>query len=313
MIDLIIPYYNNPEGLLNTLNSIDQSIFKVTIIDDHSTKLPLLPLNAAQYFRLNKNHGPATARQLGINKTSNPYITFIDSGDTFISFEVQHEMMAAIIKNPNANIISFPFFYKGEITKETDNKTPGKIYKREFLDKYNITFMTELFTMNEDIGFNRACRYCAEFENQPLLFINLPVIKCALEENSLTQKNNQEFFYKNQTYGLAVNAIHAINILKKNNINTAIEINQIAIALYYWFLRTIVERPQYIQDAWSGARVFYTELQNEIVPSNLALGNPEIKRCLQYNGKVHFPINILRFAHDIQQYEEIPKNYLGGD
>ena len=50
MVDLIIPYYNNRLGLLNTLNSINQNLFKVTVIDDHSKETPIFPLNAAQLF-----------------------------------------------------------------------------------------------------------------------------------------------------------------------------------------------------------------------------------------------------------------------
>ena len=37
MIDLIIPYYNNPDGLIHTLDSINKDIFYVTVIDDGSS------------------------------------------------------------------------------------------------------------------------------------------------------------------------------------------------------------------------------------------------------------------------------------
>ena len=43
------------------------------------------------------------------------------------------------------------------------------------------------------------------------------------------------------------------------------------------------------------------------------LGNPKIKQCLAYRNKINFPINILRFAHDIQLFNEVPKQYIGGD
>jgi hypothetical protein len=48
----------------------------------------------------------------------------------------------------------------------------GKVYKREFINKYGITFTPESSYMNEDIGFNRACRLCGK-----MTFINLPVIE----------------------------------------------------------------------------------------------------------------------------------------
>ena len=54
----------------------------------------------------------------------------------------------------------------------------------------------------------------------------------------------------------------------------------------------------------------YDIIKDEIIPNNLLLGNAKIKQCLLYRDKVNFPINILRFAHDIQLYDEVPKQYL---
>ena len=59
MLDIIIPVYNNPEGLRNTLNSINQEIYNditITIVDDCSSvkyKWPVL--------RMEKNSGPGAA------------------------------------------------------------------------------------------------------------------------------------------------------------------------------------------------------------------------------------------------------------
>ena len=310
MIDLIIPYYNNRIGLLNTLKSIDQSIFKVTIVDDHSTETPIFPLDNADYFRLNINSGPGVARQQGIEKTSNPYIMFLDTGDIFISHEVQKDIAGTIAANPNINIFSFSYYYKDEPTKETDNRLHGKVYKRDFLKKYGITFAAESSYLDEDIGFNRTCRYCTEAAAQPLLFFNSPVIKWIENSNSLTQKDNGIVLYRDQTRALSLTSLHTIDILRANDINPEIEINQIGIALYYWFIRTAAERKEYIQDAWSGARIFYTKLAQDIKPNHLALGNAYLKKCLQYRNQISFPINILRFADDIQKNEIIPDKYL---
>ena len=94
MIDLIIPYYNNRIGLLDTLKSVNTNIFKITIVDDHSTETPIIDNSVAQVFRINVNSGPGYARQLGINKTNNPYIMFIDTGDIFLSQEIQEYIKA---------------------------------------------------------------------------------------------------------------------------------------------------------------------------------------------------------------------------
>ena len=245
MIDLIIPYYNNPEGLRRTLDSINHNIFYITIIDDNSTQAPRNP-NADQVFRYNMNQGPGCARQWGINKTYNDWLMFLDTGDIFITDASQDKVVKAIKENPDANVISFAYIYKDGATKETDNRMHGKVYKRAFLEKYGITFAAESSYLNEDIGFNRTCRYCTEAAGAPVIFKEIPIIEWIKEENSLTQKDNGVVLYRDQTHALSLNAIHTIETLRANSINDEAEINQIAIALYYWFIRTAAERKEFI-------------------------------------------------------------------
>ena len=215
-----------------------------------------------------------------------------------------------IAMNPRANIISFPYYYKGESTKKTDNRMHGKIYKRAFLEKYGITFAPKSSYMDEDIGFNRTCRYCTEAENEPILYIDLPIIEWKYSADSLTQKDNGAALYRDQTRALSLVSIHTIETLRKNNISDKEEINQIALYLYYWFIRTAAERPEFLQEAWSGAKIFYDNYKNEIKPDHLTLGNAALKKSLQYKDKISFPINVLRFADDIWKNEIIPDKYL---
>jgi len=234
---------------------------------------------------------------------------FIDTGDIFISFEVQSKIVNTINENPDADVISFSYLYKNEILNNTSNRLHGKIYKRAFLEKYDITFAPESSYMNEDIGFNRTCRLCTD----NIVYIDLPVIQWIENEESLTEKDNKVTLYRDQTRALSLVSIHTVETCRKNGVNADIEINQIAISLYYWFIRTTVERPEYIEDAWKGAKIFYDCFQEEIDHNKLLLGNPHIKQCLSYRDKVKFPINILRFAHDIQTFNNVPNQYLGGD
>jgi len=54
----------------------------ITIIDDCSS---------VQYdvktIRMPQNGGPGAARQYGINHTIEPFIMFVDAGDTFVDFD----------------------------------------------------------------------------------------------------------------------------------------------------------------------------------------------------------------------------------
>lgn len=304
MIDLIIPYYNNIQGIGRTLESINKNLFYITIVDDHSDYQLWCPM-ANQVLRYNQNLGPGYARQWGIEKTNNPYIMFLDTGDIFTSFEAQQRIVDIIAANPNFNFISFPYFRDGQITKESDNRLHGKVYKRSFLEEFGITFAPESSYLDEDIGFNRTCKLCTEMQ-----FINLPVIEQIKESNSLTEKDNGAALYRDQTQALSLVSIHTVEICYKNNIDPSEEIHQIAVALYYWFIRTAAERPEFLQEAWAGAKIFYDRFRTDIQPNELLVGNVYIKKCLLYRQKLSFPINILRFADDIWKNEIIPNKYL---
>lgn len=305
MIDLIIPYYNNSSGLKQTLASITSDLFYITIVDDSSSVTPWRP-KVHQVLRYNKNHGPGYARQFGLDRTHNEWIMFIDTGDIFVSQTSFDEISSAIKENSEADIISFPYFYKEKTPNESSNRLHGKIYKRSFLEKFNITFPLETSYMNEDIGFNRACKLCTK----NIIYKNIPIIKWVNEENSLTNKNNNAVLYRDQTRALSLATIHVIDICNKNNISVEEEINQIAVALYYWFIRTAAERKEFIQDAWSGAKIFYDKFGNQIKQNQLVIGNVYLKKALQFRDKINFPINILRFVDEIQKNKIIPNKYL---
>lgn len=308
MIDLIIPYYNNPNGLLRTLQSIlFPDMFYTTIIDDHSLTFPMIyPHKVDQVFRYNTNRGPGCARQWGIEKTNNPWIMFIDTGDIFISRTSFDVINDALRKYPDADIISFPYYYKDKMTNGDDNRLHGKIYKRAFLEKYNITFSSESSYLNEDIGFNRTCNLCTT----NIIYQPIPIIRWVEEKNSLTQANGCVSLYRDQTKALSLVSIHTIETCRKNNVPYDTEINQIAIALYYWFLCTAVERPEFLQESWEGAKLFYDKYNEEIKPNNLILGHADLKKVMTYRTMLKFPINILRFANDIKLNDKVPNNYL---
>ena len=307
MIDLIIPYYNNPQGIMDTLKSINFNIFTVTIVDDGSNNYLPPTLFGAQVFRYNDNRGPGRARQWGVDHTYNPYIMFIDTGDIFISKEIQEEIPYII---DDAPVYMWSYYHGDKLTEFTDNRLHGKIYRRDFLKQYNITFCEESSYLNEDIGFNRTCRMITEAEQIPITKIEKPLIKQIIDKNSLTQKNNKEVLYRDQTRALSLVSIHTIETCRKNNIDASKELNQIAIALYYWFIRAAAERPEFLPEAWNGARIFYMKYKEAIAPNNLLIGNSQIKKCLEYREKIKFPVNILRFTHDILTYENLPDKYL---
>jgi len=212
--------------------------------------------------------GPGQARQQAIDNSTNDYITFIDAGDIFISQEVQVEMAQKVYENPDTNVFFWLYYYKDKLVTHANNRMHGKVYKRQFLEKYHVRFSPAGSRMNEDIGFNRACRIISREIEVPILQFDTPVIHWIYNENSLTQKDDQAALYRDQTMGLAINSINCIETCRRNGFDTRPEINQIAAHLYYWFIETLVHRPEFAQRSWDGARLFYLHYSRDIIVAN---------------------------------------------
>ena len=183
-IDVIIPAYNVPDNILfRCLASIAcqdiVSDLEVTIVDDASTEQnyaevakhfeDILKINILRY---DINGGPGVARQYGIDHTSNGYMTFIDADDTFNGAFALKALRNSIEMNNGMYIMSVGVFDEvheanlqpgdGPVLMPHDRDLIwmfGKLYKRSFIDRYNIRFH-ETSRANEDNGFNTLVRLC---------------------------------------------------------------------------------------------------------------------------------------------------------
>lgn len=94
----------------------------------------------------------------------------------------------------------------------------GKIYKTEFIKQYNISFNLQESYANEDIGFNNLCKLiCLQIYSdngiQTYLECEEPLIIWTYNPNSITRKNNHEFYFK-CNFELSKNIIYAIEEAK---------------------------------------------------------------------------------------------------
>ena len=175
MLDIIIPYYNDRDGLFKCLSSISAQTVKreflVTVVDDCSDESvddiidffkKWISLN---YIKLKTRHKyPGIVRQKGIDATSNEYIMFVDSDD-MLSNEAIDSAYAALEKSNSPFIQGF---FMQQIAEENGKRLiqrtneitwlHGNIYKRSFLVDHNIRFQSGY---NEDMPFNILCRFYA--------------------------------------------------------------------------------------------------------------------------------------------------------
>lgn len=242
IIDVIIPAYNVPDHILfRCLASIAcqdiASELEVTIVDDASTQQnyaeiiknfdSILKINLLRY---DINGGPGVARQYGIDHTSNGYITFIDADDTLNGAFALKALRNGIEMNNGLYHMCVGVF--DEVHEE--NLAPGdgpillahqqdmvwmfgKMYRRSFIDKYNIHFHATS-RANEDNGFNTLIRLCSNDQEQ-INFITAHVYYWHENPNSITRANDCQYSYgssdRDSFYGYVENMIFAIKEAKK--------------------------------------------------------------------------------------------------
>lgn len=292
MVDLIIPVYNNREGLVRSLMSIgtENIDLYVTIVDDCSNVSyqdiiemfqHIFPI---QYIRLEKNSGPGVAREEGLKHTKEPYLTFLDCGDTYTSPSfIQHQIRTAQ-ENPTCVFFSWAHnecFMNGDFqyVDAGHNRLHGKLYKRSFIDRYNIHFNINCPRINEDIAFNftarTIARYLEEINKEPYIYENPEAaVNWTFIGPSLVRANNFEYYYHHQNYGYAVNTEFALKLIEEAHVPKEFLAEDIAggmAFLYMGYLSTMGRRPEFERDALYGAAYYYKHIFIHWADDNLKL------------------------------------------
>ena len=244
-LEIIIPAYNAKDTIDKTLASISiqrfTSYFEVLIVNDNSDYDYSFYIDKyKKYFDireliLDKNVGPGLAREEGIKNSKSDYIMFIDSDDyLYTPFSIQFAINT--IKNKNADLLIGSFIYERDNKVLVKKKDPtwlhGKVYKRNFLEKYDIHFNDT--RKNEDNGFNRLILLL-----EPKIVILDDIIYVYQENpNSITRKNNREYKFTGLE-GYFYNMNWSIEKAKKRGASEEVIRNSLLVFLvssYYYYI-----------------------------------------------------------------------------
>lgn len=167
MVDVIIPAYNAHKTIVKSLCSVAFQTYKdkirVYIVDDCSNKSYEEEIKIFEkdlnitLLKMKKNSGPGNARQYGIDNSNSPYILFLDSDDFLYDCFAIENLLKNIKDNDMAIGQIMDEKKDGKLFIYNDSKwcLHGKMYKRSFLNKYNIRFNDS--RKSEDDSFNRLC------------------------------------------------------------------------------------------------------------------------------------------------------------
>lgn len=193
LLSFIIPVYNVEAYVQECIDSITRqwnNNCEIILVDDGSTDASGKICDLNQSDRIHVIHKPngglSSARNVGLSFAVGEYIAFVDSDDRIADKSVSgiiewikksgcdYCFMQALKFFPDGSKVDLGDNIKSLRGKSKDEvihyissrpKYPGgactKIYKKEFLKKYNIAFPDDR-RLSEDLGFTRDCILKAE-------------------------------------------------------------------------------------------------------------------------------------------------------
>lgn len=278
-VAVIIPVYKAHDTIQNTLHSIAMqrhiSYKTYLVVDgeksDHGEQGSydyLKDFFDVKIYYMPENAGPGVARQYGIDMSTEPYISFIDADDTYLSslaLYYQHKPF----KDDKVVIVSCDFLEeKRDFTVRLREKDMvwmhGKMYRRAFLDKYNIRFNET--RANEDVGFNTQCQ-CYANENEQIMLSRDVTYMWQWRDNSTVRTDNNSYAYNESIDGYVTNKVYAFEkVLARQDIDDAIKffIMKGQVHLFKKYLLAMLQAPKQVNHVKKHARKYYRALYKYI-------------------------------------------------
>jgi glycosyltransferase involved in cell wall biosynthesis len=292
-INIIIPAYNAHKTINRTLASIAMQAIvddiEVVIVNDASDRdYSEFTQFYAKFFKIKevkmqKNGGPGVARQVGVDNSNAPFVTFIDADDTFAGSFVLKELRNNLLRDPSSAMVSGIFAEEQNLPNGQNMYLPhkqdmvwmfGKMYRRDFLNKYNIRFNHS--RANEDNGFNKLVQLCSS-DQEKVVFSEDVIYFWHANENSITRINNCEYSYHQSFPGYTDNMIYAITEANKRQpFNGYIKMFTVEVMcnLYEYYIEAVVRDPRWLDENLDACKRFYhkcyKKIESDITPEVFA-------------------------------------------
>ncbi len=152
LVSIITPTFNSAKYILATIDSVQKQTYsnwEMILIEDGSsdeTENIILDIqrkdSRIQFFKLDKNSGPAIARNKGIEKAKGDYLTFIDADDIWFPTFIENSINT--IKNTNIPFV-FSSYKRSNENLEfvySDFIVPQKVTYTDILKTNSISCLT---------------------------------------------------------------------------------------------------------------------------------------------------------------------------
>jgi glycosyltransferase involved in cell wall biosynthesis len=304
MLDIIIPAYNAHKTIVNTLSSISiqtmSHLAKVTIVNDggdgyeHIINFFKGNLNIQEIYT--KNGGPAIARQIGLERTNNPFVVFIDADDVLANAFSLKFLLENIVNHDNVVCVNSKFISETEDGNYTSFGFKefiwlfGNIYRRNFIEENNIKF--PLFSANEDLIFNLELNIKSMQNNKEIVYIDDFTYIWKFNPNSITRRDNNEYSFFESSYHIIKGKTE---LFKKFDVEEiASHVFESVWDFYYFWEESIFERkekPDYHNTIMEACREFYDtykDILNMVTDEQWKNLNKNKKTSMNYYNRIAF-------------------------
>ncbi|HPE08164.1 MAG TPA: glycosyltransferase family 2 protein [Saprospiraceae bacterium] len=289
VLDVIIPAYNCratlPRALASIMTQVLASQIQVIVVDDKSDETyediidSFKPYLDIQLIHLSENVGPGGARQAGLDAATDEWVTFMDADDTFSHpFTLNSLLNNLVLKQMDVGVGEFAEeLSDGRLVRHEHNFTWmfGKIYRRAFLEQYQIRFNNT--RANEDAGFNTIVSCCTD----KIYFHNDIVYNWHYKATSITRINDHAYTYDKGLEGYFYNMKWAMLEALKKNIPEEIgdfqrKITERMFIMYFYYVNMGAQHPEMLVKYWEWIRPYYLEVykpyQDKITPEKFKIG-----------------------------------------
>lgn len=147
LLSVIVPVYNVEEYVAECLRSIlnqDYTNVEVIVVNDGSTDrsaqaIEKLVENNPQVHLYNKpNGGLSSARNMGLDKASGDFITFVDADDVLIGTTLYSQIIQYFTDDEELDTVQFDVIHKWKSLMEHKREYPFKAYsnRKEIIEGY---------------------------------------------------------------------------------------------------------------------------------------------------------------------------------
>lgn len=275
-IAVIIPVFNAHATIRTTLHSVASQryvLYHTYLVVDGEPEGSydyLVQEFGCTVWYMPVNAGPGVARQYGIDHTAEPFISFIDADDTYLtalSLYYMQRPMTDKIAVVSCNFMEEKNDHNLHLRENDMVWMHGKLYRRAFIDKHNIRF--NLTRANEDVGFNTQCQCYANADEQIYMSKDLGYL-WQWRDDSTVRTDNQSYAYNESIDGYVTNKIYAFeSVLARRQTDgqtTAMDDGMrffIVIAMMYLFrkyLMAMIKAPKQVKHVRDWSRKYYQAL-----------------------------------------------------